>query len=69
MRQVFAASKTGDIIWEPFGGLATASVASVLLGRRPYAAELDDRFAEMARKRLDEAVLYVVTNGLIKEID
>ena len=55
LMQVFSASRSGDVVWEPFGGLASVSVASVLLGRRAYVAEIDDSFAAIARDRLDDA--------------
>lgn len=55
-RLVHAVTQPGDVVWEPFGGLATASVASVALGRRPYAAERDPFFAEVALERLHQAV-------------
>lgn len=50
-----AASLPGDIIWEPFGGLCTAAVAAVELGRIAYAAEQIDAFRELADTRLQEA--------------
>lgn len=57
MRRILqAASRPGDVVWEPFGGLCSASVAAVTLGRRPYAAEHDVRFADVAQTRLDAAV-------------
>lgn len=68
LRQVAAASDEGDVVWEPFGGLATASVASVLLGRIPYVAELDDSFVELGRARLAEASEYVERNGIGTEV-
>ena len=42
----------GDVIWEPFGGLCTASVAALRLGRTPYCAEIHPPFAELAASRL-----------------
>lgn len=51
-RIVLAASDVGDTIWEPFGGLCTASVAAVEAGRRAFAAEPDPYFASLARQRL-----------------
>lgn len=63
MRLVYAASDPGDIVWEPFGGLATASVASVIMGREPYAAEIDETFAALARQRLEDAAAYVREHG------
>ncbi|MFR6194392.1 MAG: hypothetical protein ACLUJX_00080 [Bifidobacterium longum] len=41
-RQIHAASNKGDVVWEPFGGLASASVAAVLTGRIAYTAEIDE---------------------------
>jgi site-specific DNA-methyltransferase (adenine-specific) len=43
------------VVWEPFGGLASGSVAAVALGRRAYVAELDKNFAKLARERLEVA--------------
>jgi site-specific DNA-methyltransferase (adenine-specific) len=40
------------VIWEPFGGLCSASVAAVTLGRRAFAAETDPAFADLAAERL-----------------
>jgi site-specific DNA-methyltransferase (adenine-specific) len=53
MRRIIeAVSKPGDVVWEPFGGLCTATVAAAELGRRGYAAECVDRFADLAIERL-----------------
>lgn len=54
-RLVHAVTREGDVVWEPFGGLASASVAAVALGRRAYVAEIDPHFAEIARERLTDA--------------
>jgi hypothetical protein len=51
-----AVTDAGDVVWEPFGGLASASVAAVEGGRFPCAAEVDHDFAEIAAQRLDDAV-------------
>ena len=56
-RIIYAVTEPDDVVWEPFGGLASASVAAVALGRKPYAAEIDDHFAGLARDRLRLAVL------------
>jgi len=47
MKQIIlASSDEGDVIWEPFGGLFSASLAARETGRKAYAAELDpDYFA------------------------
>jgi site-specific DNA-methyltransferase (adenine-specific) len=62
INQVYATTEKGDIVWEPFGGLASASVASVLLGRSAYVAEIDDTFASLAEMRLKEATYYYEHN-------
>lgn len=52
---VRAVTDEGDVVWEPFGGLATGSVAAVAMGRQAFAAELDKDFAALARERLADA--------------
>lgn len=54
-RLVHATTRQGDVVWEPFGGLASASVAAVALGRKAYVAERDPHFSEIARERLHDA--------------
>lgn len=51
-RQIFSCTEGGDIIWEPFGGLCSASVAAQQLGRRAYAAEVIGSYFESAAIRL-----------------
>ena len=51
-RLITAVTEPGDVIWEPFGGLCSASVAAVALGRRAFAAETDPAFADLAAARL-----------------
>ncbi|MDR1443065.1 MAG: site-specific DNA-methyltransferase [Bifidobacteriaceae bacterium] len=55
LRQVAAVTEPGDVVWEPFGGLASASVAAVELGRRAYVAETNQLFQQIALERLEEA--------------
>jgi DNA modification methylase len=50
-----AVTDPGDVVWEPCGGLASAAVAAVEMGRFPYVAEIDHDFAELAAQRLDDA--------------
>ena len=57
MRRIInAVTDPGDVVWEPFGGLASASVAAVEGARFPCVAEVDRDFAEIAAQRLDDAV-------------
>ena len=51
-RLITAVTEPGDVVWEPFGGLCSASVAAVTLGRRAFAAETDPEFADLAAERL-----------------
>ena len=55
-RQILATTDPGDAIWEPFGGLCSASVAAATLGRRAFAAEVHQPFFEAASSRLAETV-------------
>lgn len=56
-RTVQAVTEPEDIVWEPFAGLASGSVAAVALGRKAYAAEIDPGFADLASQRLEIAAL------------
>ena len=51
-RLIQVSSDKGDVIWEPFGGLCSASVAALELERISYAAELVGEFYEAAYERL-----------------
>jgi hypothetical protein len=51
-RLVRAVTTFDDVVWEPFGGLASASVAAVALGRLACVAEIDPEFARLAAERL-----------------
>lgn len=53
MRRIIeACTDPGDVVWEPFGGLCSATVAAVSLGRQAYAAEVHPNFYELASERL-----------------
>ena len=55
-RILTSSTKPGDVLWEPFGGLCSAAVAAVSLGRDPYAAELIEDHYQTAALRLAEAL-------------
>lgn len=56
MRRILTASTApGEVVWEPFGGLCSAAVAAVEMGRNAYAAEVVADFRAMADQRLREA--------------
>lgn len=48
-----ASSDEGDVVWEPFGGLCSGTIAAHKLRRRAYAAERVPEFFQIAVKRLD----------------
>ncbi|HET6383869.1 MAG TPA: DNA methyltransferase [Armatimonadota bacterium] len=52
-----ASSDSGDLVWEPFGGLCSAAVASLNLGRNCASAEISDEFFEIAVERLKNHVV------------
>ncbi|WP_367873186.1 DNA methyltransferase [Luteolibacter sp. Populi] len=49
---IAASSDEGDVVWEPFGGLCSGTVAAHRLGRKSYAAELISDFFALATQRL-----------------
>jgi len=58
MRQIISASTNPrDVVWEPFGGLFSASVAARELGRRVYAAEIDSTYYQLGVRRFTEKEL------------
>ena len=46
-----ASTHPGDVVWEPFGGLFSASFACRELGRRAFAAEIDPTYYQLGVKR------------------
>ena len=45
-------SDPNDVVWEPFGGLCSASVAAIREGRVPFAAEINEKFFNLASERI-----------------
>lgn len=52
-QSVRASSDEGDVIWEPFGGLCSATLAAHRLKRRACAAESIEDFYQIAVRRLE----------------
>jgi len=46
-----SSSDENDLVWEPFGGLFSASLAALSLGRRAYACELDKDYFQLGVQR------------------
>ncbi|PLT16263.1 MULTISPECIES: DNA methyltransferase [Ralstonia] len=55
-RQILAASDPGDVVWEPFGGLMSATVAALQCGRLAHAAEMNGEFFEVAAARVSQVL-------------
>ena len=53
-RQIIACTDLGDVVWEPFGGLCSASIAALHTGRRSFAAEVNPDYFQVAASRLEE---------------
>ena len=49
-----SSSDEGDVVWEPFGGLCSASVAAIRTGRIAFAAELNEEYCKSAKRRIDD---------------
>jgi site-specific DNA-methyltransferase (adenine-specific) len=50
---ITSSSEKGDVIWEPFGGLCSASFAAAYLDRAAFAAEIEKATYDSAIKRFD----------------
>lgn len=50
-------SDKGDVVWEPFGGLFSASLAASMLGRKAFGAEIDKAYFSLGISRFKELSL------------
>ena len=55
-RMITNSSAEGDVVLDPFAGSATTAVACIELNRNFIGYELDERYFEIARNRIDEAI-------------
>jgi site-specific DNA-methyltransferase (adenine-specific) len=53
-RIIMASSDEGDVVWEPFGGMATASIVAKYEKRIFFVCEINPTYANIAKKRLLE---------------
>lgn len=59
MRMIIeASSDPGDVVWEPFGGLFSASMAAKQTGRKAYSSELDSTYFQLGLSRFKQACLF-----------
>ncbi len=53
-RQIRSCTDEADVVWEPFGGLFSATVAALKARRRAYASEMNAAFFKAAAQRVQE---------------
>ena len=53
-----ATTDEGDVIWEPFGGLFSASLAARMLGRKAFSCELDPDYYQLGIHRFFNPELF-----------
>jgi hypothetical protein len=56
-----ASSDPGHVVWEPFGGLFSASLAAKQTGRRAFASELDPTYFQLGLSRFKQTELMLAT--------
>lgn len=54
-RLVLSMTNEGDLVFDPFIGVGTAAVAAILHNRRAAGAEVEERYLEIARDRVQRA--------------
>ena len=54
-RFVLATTKPGQVVFDPFAGVASTGVAALLHKRRFWGCEIDDKYLNIAKKRLTDA--------------
>ena len=52
---ISATSNLHDVIWDPFGGLATTAVAAIELKRDVYSSEINESMYRYGRKRIHDS--------------
>lgn len=54
---ITSVTKPGDLILDPFAGSGSTLVAAKKAGRRFIGVELDDQYYQIAKRRVEEAVV------------
>lgn len=55
-RFVLALTNTGDLVFDPFAGVASAGVAAALHGRRFWGCEMMDEYTKIGSQRVQDAL-------------
>ncbi len=56
-RLVLSMTRSGDMVFDPFAGVASAGVAAILHERNFLGCEIDRSYAEIGRQRLEETLV------------
>lgn len=59
-------SRPGDLVLDPFCGAGTTAKMSVLWGRRYIGFEIEQRYCELAERRVREAVLRLLDSSMAR---
>jgi len=64
-RIITASTDPGDVVWEPFGGLCSAAIASLRTERRCFSAEINEDYFALAQERLEaECPLFATSHTI-----
>lgn len=55
-RIIFASTKEGDLVLDPFCGSSTTGVAAVLLDRKYVGIDMEEEYLQLSKKRLEQTV-------------
>ena len=64
-RAILASSREGDLLFDPFCGSGTSGVAAKELDRFFVGAEKEEEYAQLAARRIGDAV----RGGVLREIE
>ena len=66
-RTIVASTDAGDVVWEPFGGLCSAAVASLSKGRHCYSSEIISDYFKIASRRVSREGQTIAYEGKSKQ--